>query len=58
MMLAPADMDSCPLDLEGLALDAYGEDEGFTLKLTVRDPALVPELQRRVARDLELGHRR
>lgn len=57
MMLAPANMDTCPLDIAGLSLDAYGENEGFTLTLSVRDPALVPELQRRVARDLELGRR-
>ena len=57
MMLAPANMDTCPLDLDGLAFDAYGENEGFTLTLTVRDPALVPELQRRIARELELSRR-
>jgi len=57
MMLGPANMDNCPLDLDGLVLDAYGEDEGFTLTLSVRDPELVPELQRRAIHDLELGRR-
>ncbi len=55
MMLAPADMEACPLDLPGLALDARGDTEGVTVSLIVRDPALVPELQRRAAHDLEMG---
>lgn len=53
MMLAPSNMDDCPLDLPGLQLDARGDAEGITLMLSVRDPKLVPELQRRVAHDLE-----
>ena len=57
MMLAPVNMDNCPLDLDGLAIDARAEEGGYTLTLTVRDPELVPELQRRVARDLEIGTR-
>jgi hypothetical protein len=60
MRLAPANMDACPLDLAGLRIDAKGSDEGITLVLTVRDRALIPELQRRAAHDLELsaGRRR
>jgi len=58
MMLAPADMDDCPLDLPGLRVDALGDDGGITLRITIRDPALVPELQRRVARDLEQRSKR
>jgi len=53
MMLAPADMDDCPLDLPGLVLDARGDVDGVTVSLSVRDRALVPELQRRAAVDLE-----
>jgi hypothetical protein len=53
MMLAPANMDDCPLDLPGLQIDARGNGEGITLSLSVRDPKLIPELQRRVAHDLE-----
>lgn len=53
MMLAPAGMDDCPLDLPGLAFDARGDGEGITLSIIVRDPALVAELQRRAAHDLE-----
>jgi hypothetical protein len=59
MRLAPANMDDCPLDLAGLQVDAEGGAEGITLTLTVKDKTLIPELQRRVAHDLELGsHRR
>jgi hypothetical protein len=53
MMLGPADMEDCPLDLPGLAIDARGDDNGVTVSLTVRDPKLVAELQRRTAKDLE-----
>lgn len=53
MMLAPAGMDDCPLDLPGLVLDARGDASGVTLSLTVRDASLVGELQRRAAHDLE-----
>lgn len=55
MRLAPANMDACPLDLAGLHVDATGNADGITLTLTVRDPKLIPELQRRVAHDLEMG---
>lgn len=55
MMLAPTGMDECPLDLPGLVLDARGDADGITVSLGVRDPTLVPELQRRVAIDLEAG---
>jgi hypothetical protein len=55
MRLSPANMDDCPLDLAGLRIDAKGNDEGITLTLTVKDRALIPELQRRAAHDLELG---
>lgn len=53
MMLAPTDMDACPLDLPGLAVDARADATGVTVSLAVRDPKLVSELQRRVALDLE-----
>jgi hypothetical protein len=55
MMLAPAAMEDCPLDLPGLVLDAHGDIDGISVALTVRDPKLVPELQRRAAHDLEMG---
>ncbi len=55
MMLAPADMDDCPLDLPGLELDARGDPNGVTVSMTVKDSALIPELQRRAAHDLEAG---
>ena len=57
MMIAPSDMDDCPLDLPGLELDARGDTDGITVSLTVKDPALVPELKRRVAHDLEASQR-
>lgn len=55
MRLAPANMDACPLDLAGLQVDAKGSPDGITLTLSVDDKRLVPELQRRAARDLEMG---
>lgn len=58
MMLAPAGMDDCPLDLPGLVLDARGDASGVTLSLSMRDPKLVGELQRRAALDLEAAHTR
>lgn len=53
MMLGPSDMEDCPLDLPGLAIDARGDENGVTVSLVVRDPKLVTELQRRAAKDLE-----
>lgn len=53
MMLGPTGMDDCPLDLPGLRVDARGEAGAITLELAVEDAALVPELQRRTAVDLE-----
>ncbi len=55
MMLAPAGMETCPLDLPGLVLEAKSDIDGISVALTVRDPKLVPELQRRAAHDLEMG---
>jgi hypothetical protein len=57
MMLAPANMDDCPLDLPGLALDARGESEEITVTIIVRDPKLIGELQRRAATELESAAR-
>ncbi len=53
MMLAPSGMESCPLDLAGIHVDAAGDSTGITVTITVSDPTLVPELQRRAAHDLE-----
>ena len=53
MMLGRTDMDDCPLDLAGIAVNAHGDGQGISVEISVRDPALVPELQRRAARDLE-----
>ena len=58
MMLASSDMDECPLDLPGLELDARGDVDGITLSITVKNSALIPELQRRAARELEVGQQR
>ncbi len=58
MMLGRALMDDCPLDLPGLRVDARGDANGVELSLTVADPALVEELRRRAAHDLEAGQRR
>ncbi|HET7503500.1 MAG TPA: hypothetical protein VFK02_20905 [Kofleriaceae bacterium] len=53
MMLAPMDMEDCPLDLPDIALDARGDATGITVSIVIRDPNLVTELQRRAAHDLE-----
>jgi hypothetical protein len=55
MRIAPANMEACPLDLAGLVVSATATTDGIVLTLTVSDPKLIPELQRRVAHDLELG---
>lgn len=58
MMLGHADMESCPLDLPGLRVSARGDASGIELTMTVDDPALVDELRRRAAHDLEATQHR
>jgi hypothetical protein len=59
MMLAARGMEDCPLDLPNIALDARGDSDGITVSIVIRDPDLVPELQRRAAHDLEAAaHKR
>lgn len=54
MRLAPhEDMDNCPLDLPGLELAARGNADVMMLTITIADPALVHELQRRAAQNIE-----
>jgi hypothetical protein len=53
MMLGASGMEDCPLDLPNIAVDARGEEGGITVSIVIRDPNLVPELQRRAAHDLE-----
>ena len=57
MMLSDAGMESCPLDLPGIQVDARGDAEGITLSINIRDPKLVGELHRRAAAELEAGAR-
>ena len=57
MMLAPSDMDDCPLDLPGIALDVRGEPDGITVSIVVHNATLVGELQRRAAKELEAATR-
>lgn len=47
-----AEQDS-PLELPGLVVDAQGDQDGITLTLSMRDTTLVPELQKRVLRQLD-----
>jgi len=54
MMLDRTDMDDCPLDLPGIQVSAHGDADGIELTISVSDRALVPELQRRAAHDLEV----
>jgi hypothetical protein len=58
MMLGRTDMESCPLDLAGLRVQARGDSAGISVELGVRDRRLVPELQRRVAHDVEAAAQR
>ncbi|MBS1118430.1 MAG: hypothetical protein H6Q90_658 [Deltaproteobacteria bacterium] len=53
MMLAPAGMEECPLDLPGIQLDARGDHDGITVSIVVRDPKLVDVLHRRAQHELE-----
>jgi hypothetical protein len=53
MMLGRTDMDSCPLDLAGIHVDVHGDAKTVTVDITIDDPKLIPELQRRAAHDLE-----
>jgi hypothetical protein len=55
MMLSPTDMEDCPLDLPGLAIDVRGDGDVVTVSMVVRDAKLVGELQRRAAKDLEVA---
>lgn len=57
MMLGKSNMDDCPLDLPGLHVDARGDEHGIELSVTVSNPALVDELRRRAAHDLEAAQR-
>lgn len=58
MMLAPADMKDCPLDLAGLGFDVRGDGDGVTVSISIKDTNMIPELQRRVAHDLETAQQR
>lgn len=58
MMMSEREMDDCPLDLAGIRLQVYGDASGVSVEIKLRDKALVPELQRRAARDLEISSRR
>lgn len=58
MMGRTQNMDDCPLDLPGLQVEAHGDANGIELTLKVENPALVPELRRRTAHDLEAARGR
>jgi hypothetical protein len=58
MMLGRTDMDDCPLDLPGVHVAARGDGTSISVELTTSDPALVPELQRRAAHELEVAGKR
>ncbi len=53
MMLREAGMEDCPLDLPGIAVQAYGDETGISVEIRPLDPAQLPELKRRAAKDLE-----
>lgn len=58
MMLAPAGMENCPLDLPGIQVDARGDTEGITVSIAIKDAKLVGELQRRAAHEMEFASQR
>jgi hypothetical protein len=55
VMSEPAD--GSPFDVPGLVIDAVGDRYGISLTLTVRDPADLPDLQRRIERGVEDAQR-
>jgi hypothetical protein len=57
MMLSEAGMEQCPLDLPDLQVTAHGDRRGASVEIKVKDRALVPELQRRAAHELEVAAR-
>ncbi len=56
-LIAGTGVDKDALALPGLLLDAKGTQDGITLTLTLEDTALIPELQRRVLRQVEASRR-
>jgi len=58
MMLSETNMEDSPLDLPNLHVQARADNSGISVELRVRDPALLPELQRRTARELEMAAQR
>jgi hypothetical protein len=59
MMLGHAEgVESCPLDLPEIRVEAHGDATGASVEITVKDRSLVPELQRRAAHDLEVAAQR
>ena len=55
MMLGPSGMDDCPLDLAGIQVTARGDAKEIAVTIKVRDAALVDELHRRTALELEMA---
>jgi hypothetical protein len=53
LMITAVQMDDDALDLPGLVFDAQRDGDNVTVAMTVTDPKLIPELQRRVTRELE-----
>jgi hypothetical protein len=53
MMLGRTAMDDCPLDLAAIEIVAHGGPGAIEVSITTHDASLVPELQRRVAKDVE-----
>jgi hypothetical protein len=48
MMLAPADMEDCPLDLPGINVEVRSAGDALRIDLPASSPAMVQELARRV----------
>jgi hypothetical protein len=54
MMLSEAGMETCPLDLPNLRIEAHGDKTGISVEMRI-NTKLVAELQRRAAHDLEVA---
>jgi hypothetical protein len=58
MMMAPFGVDDCPFDLPGIHIDARGDATDITLLVTVKNPALIAELQNRLRAQIESSARK
>jgi hypothetical protein len=56
--MSPFGVDDSPFDLPGMRVDARGDESAVTLKVTVKDPMLVAELQQRLRAQVDEAQRK